>query len=207
MHDISVRLGTESIDYPGDTPYARSLILSLQAGGVCDLSPLVMSTHSGTHVDAPAHFIPGGKTIDRFPIEAFIRPALVVEVPDPLCVDRTVVEKAKVQDGEALLFKTHNSRTGRSRNGQFTESYAYVTPEAAAACVERKVGLVGIDYISVERYGDQTFPVHHVLLTRDILILEGLDLYGVSSGRYKLWCLPLKLTGAEASPVRAILTE
>jgi arylformamidase len=207
IYDISVRLGEESILYPGDTPYSRELVQNIKDGGICDLSKLVMSAHSGTHIDAPAHFIQGGKSLDQYEVRDFILPAQVVEIRDKLSVRPAELENLAIGAGEALLFRTNNSTSGQSKNGTFSEQFVYLSPEAADICIEKRVKLVGFDYITVERYGDQEFPTHRRLLEKDIPILEGIHLKDVPAGRYKLICLPLKISGGEASPVRAILVQ
>jgi len=117
------------------------------------------------------------------------------------------LENLDIEPGDALLFKTDNSISSRCRNGVFFESFVYLSSEAADFCVEKKVSLVGIDYISIEKYGDETFPSHRKILGNNILILEGIDLKAVPPGKYTLLCLPLKIKGGEASPVRAILLQ
>jgi arylformamidase len=206
-YDISVVLGEESIDYPGDTPYSRELIWTIKDTGICDLSKLTLSAHAGTHVDSPAHFIPGGKTIDQYPVTDFILPAHVVEIEDKEAIRPHELENLHVEPRDAFLFKTENSRQGRCRSRVFSEKFVYLTFEAADVCIRKEIALVGIDYITIERYGDNTFPVHRKLLSNNSLILESIDLSGVPPGRYTLICLPLKIKGCESSPVRAILLE
>jgi arylformamidase len=205
VYDISVVLGEESIDYPGDTSYSRELIWTIKDTGICDLSKLTMSAHSGTHVDSPAHFIPGGKTVDQYSVTDFILPAQVVKIEDKEAIRPRELENLQIERGDALLFKTENSRQGRSRSGVFSEEFVHLSLEAADLCVEKEVGLVGIDYITIERYGDNAFPVHRKLLGNNLVVLEGIDLSEVPPGRYILICLPLKIKGCESSPVRAIL--
>ncbi len=205
IYDISVSLGEESIDYPGDTPFFKELIWTIKKSGVCDLTRLELSTHAGTHIDAPAHFFAGGRTLDSYTPGDFIFPARVVHIEDKTAIHPDALENLHIQPGAALLFKTDNSTSGRCRNGVFSEKFVYLTPEAADLCVEKKAGLVGVDYITIDRYGDENFPVHRALLGNDILVLEGINLHETPPGSYTLMCLPLKIKGAEASPVRAIL--
>jgi len=207
VYDISVLLGTESINYPGDTPYSRDLMLTIEDSGISNVSKLVMSAHSGTHLDAPLHFIPNAKSIDQYSVQEFILPAQVVSIKDRESIRPSELENLDIKQGDALLFKTDNSISGRCRSGVFSENFVYLSPEAADFCLERKVSLVGIDYNTIERHGDEAFPVHHKLLGSNILILEGINLKGVPPGRYTLFCFPLKIKGGEASPVRAILTR
>jgi arylformamidase len=206
VHDISVTLGTESIDYPGDTPYARSLLMSAPAD-FCTLSQVVMSAHSGTHIDVPYHFRADGRRLSDYTAADFIFPAVVVEIADDECVRAAEITGADIRAGDAVLFKTANSRDGRVRNGRFSEHFVYVAPDAAEWLRERGAKLVGIDYVTIEGFANQDFDSHHVVLGAGMIVLEAVDLGAVEPGRYTLFCLPLKMDGAEASPVRAILVE
>lgn len=205
IYDISVRLGDESIDYPGDTPYSRELIWTIKESGICDLSKLVMSAHSGTHIDTPAHFIEDAETLDSYSVQDFILPAQVVNIEDKEAIRPAELKKLNIEPGDALLFRTDNSVSGHCKTGSFSERFVYLSSEAAELCVNKKISLVGIDYITIERYGDETFPSHRKILRNNIPVLEGINLSAVPAGRYTLFCLPLKIKGGEASPVRAVL--
>jgi arylformamidase len=205
IYDITTLLGVESIDYPGDPPYVREVLCRIGDGGPYEMARLEMSAHCGTHLDAPAHFVRGGKTIDRYEACDFILPARVIAVEDREAVRSVELSSTEIQPGDALLFKTDNSASGRCKAGSFSEKYVHLSLEAAAYCVEKRVNLVGLDYITVERYGDDDFPVHRLLLENGILILEGINLENVPVGRYTLFCFPMKISEGEASPVRAIL--
>ncbi len=205
VYDISVSLGDEAIDWPGNPPYSRELISKIEDGAYCNLSKLVMPTHVGTHIDTPAHYIARGKDLDEYPIEKWILPAQVVSIKDKKVILPAELENLDIKPGEALLFKTENSISAHSTGGVFWENFVYLSPEAADFCVEKKVGLVGIDYVSVDGYDNKAFPVHHKLLGNEILILEGINLKDVPPGKYTLFCLPLKIKGAEGAPARAVL--
>ena len=205
IHDISVALGAESIDYPGDTPYSSSFLATIKDGAPSTLSSLSLSAHSGTHLDAPAHFIPDGKTIDQYEAGDFILPALVVDFCGKEFVSEQDLAGIPINPGDALLFKTDNSFSGRCRSGVFSEDYVYIDKGAARLCAEKGASLVGLDYITIERFGDDSFEAHKVLLEADALVLEGINLSNVKSGQYTLFCAPLKLMGVEASPARALL--
>jgi len=207
VYDISVWLGAESFDYPGHPPFSREPIATARGRGALELSKLVMSAHAGTHIDFPAHFIPGGKHIDDYPIQKFILPAQVISIEDKEAIRPSELENRDIKPGDALLFKTDNSLSGRCTSGAFSKSFVYMSPEAADLCVDKKVSLVGIDYGSIDRYGAQDFPAHHKLLGNDILILESINLKEVPPGSYTLFCPPLKIKGAEGSPARAILVR
>lgn len=206
VYDISLILG-EAATYPGDTPYSREMVSEIASGADYDLSTLTLCAHAGTHLDAPAHLIAGGKTLDQYPLNRFLLTAQVVSVEDDESVPRDALKDVDVRAGEALLFKTRNSRCGLSRQSTFTEDFVYLSEDAAQLCLDLGASLVGIDYLSVDKYGNDTAPVHHLLLKNDVLILEGIDLKEVSPGEYLLLCSPLRVKGAEAAPARAILAR
>lgn len=205
IYDISITLGEESFPFPGDPPFSKEMILSMKDGAPCDVSALSMCAHSGTHIDMPSHFIAGGRTLDDCSPESFILPARVICVEGKHAIGPEEIREIDIDPGDALLFRTDNSATGRCRSGVFSERFVWLTPVAAAVCAEKKAGMVGLDYITIEAYGDEAFPTHRRLLESGILILEGIDLENVPPGRYTLVCLPLKIKGGEASPVRAVL--
>lgn len=205
--DISVLLGEESIDYPGDTPYSRNLLLAIEEGGFCNLSRLEMSAHSGTHIDTPAHFIMTGGTVEIYSPSQFILPTVVVDAVGRKAITAEALRGVEIEEGDAVLFKTDNSTSGRCRLGSFGKEYVYITEEGAQTLAQKRPALVGLDYITIEKYGDMSFPAHHALLGNGILVLEGIDLKDAPPGRYVLICLPLKMKGAEASPVRAVLVS
>jgi arylformamidase len=207
VYDISVMLGQESIDYPGDAPYSRKVMCAIRDGAPFELSRLVMSAHSGAHIDFPAHFILNGKTQDQCDISDFIITAQVVEIEDTETIRPGEFQHLDIKPNEALLFKTENSRRGLCKSGRFSDLYVHLSPEAAEFCVDKRVSLIGIDYLTIEKHGDETFPAHRKVLGNNILILEGIDLENVPPGAYTLICLPLKIGGGEASPVRAVLLE
>ncbi len=207
IHDISVTLGGPCTYWPGDPAYQREQTLRLADGGEADVSKLTLSVHAGTHVDSPAHFIAAARTLDQYPPSRFVLPASVVEVDDDECVRPEHLAGVTLAAGEALLLKTRNSARGLCMTGRFEERYVYLSLEAARLCVQRRLGLVGIDYLSVDRYGGEGYPTHLELLGHDVLILETLDLRAIAPGRYTLSCLPLKLKDCEGSPVRAVLIE
>lgn len=220
-YDISMLLG-EAATYPGDAPYSREMVSEIASGAPhsyphsyplsYNLSTLIMSAHAGTHLDAPAHYIAGGKTLDQYPLERFILPAHVISVDDESVEDNGSISSNAMRDidikpGEALLFKTCNSLRGLPKERAFAEKFVYLSVEVARLCLDLGVSLVGIDYLSVDRYGDDSGPVHHLLLKEDVLILEGIDLNAVAPGEYFLFCLPLRIQGTEAAPARAVLAR
>ncbi len=207
LYDISVSLGGESIDYPGDPPYERKMVLRLDKGDACDLSKLTMSAHAGTHLDAPRHFVKDGKTIDCLPVEKFILTAHVIHVQDRISIEPAELERVDIRSGEAVLFKTRNSTEGLIDAGVFDEKYVYLSEKGAQWCLQKGAGLVGIDYISIEKYGSSESVVHRKILEKGIPILEGINLKEVPAGCYTLYSFPVKIKGGEGAPVRAVLMD
>lgn len=205
VYDISILLGVEDATYPGDDQYRRESASSIAAGAAYNLSTLTLSAHAGTHVDAPSHFLENAKTVDQFSADNFILPAHVIYIEDRESIKPDSIAGLEMGKGDALLFKTTNSMNGLSRSGWFSKKFVYMSEETSDLCIELGAGLVGIDYISIDRYEDDEAPVHRKLLEKDILILEGINLKDVPPGDYTLLCPPLKMEGAEASPVRALL--
>lgn len=206
-YDISVTYGSEAIDYPGDIQFQRNLRMRMENGDAADVSNLIMSAHSGTHLDLPSHFNPGGKSIDDCQVSDFILPAQVVEIKNPSRIEPYEIRLSTGIEIKALLFKTENSLSGKVCSGTFSEEYVYLSPEAADFCVAKKIRLVGIDYSSVDRFDDESFTIHRTIMKNNIMILEGITLAHVPAGDYTLICLPLKIKLGEASPVRAVLLK
>jgi arylformamidase len=206
IHDISVLWGLQTPAFPGDPPLQQEMVSRLEAGDICNLTRLGMSAHYGTHIDAPLHFLPGGAAVDAYGLQRFVLPATVVDAPPGPAVLAEHLPP-HMPAGEAVLLRTDNSRRGLTTSATFDAGFTVVSLAAAQRLAQSRVGLVGVDYLSAERSPDNAFPVHKALLEADVLILEMADLSRIAPGRYTLVCLPLRLAGAEASPVRAVLME
>ena len=196
--DITRTIGQDTVVFPGD---AVPCVSRARCDGYT-LSELTLSSHSGTHIDAPLHFFDGRKSLDTIPVERFFLDADVVAIKSQVAVTVAELKGRKIDPGQAILFKTRNSDLPRDR---FCEDFVYIKPDAAEWLVDRGVSLVGIDYLSPDRYGDMDFPVHLTLLGAGVLILEDIDLRAVASGRYRLVCLPIKTHQADGAPCRAVL--
>ena len=192
--DVSVPLHEGMVTYPGDPTVKLELAAAIADGAPVNLTRIDFGLHSGTHVDAPVHFIEGADGVDTVALDVLVGPCEVVEVPD---LTRGSVERAP-EGAERVLFKTPNSELWAS--DEFADDFARLDGEAARLLVERGVRLVGVDYLSV---GDE--DAHHALLGAGVVPVEGLDLRGVEPGRYELVCLPLRVVGADGAPARAIL--
>ncbi len=202
--DISVPLYSGMVHWPDNPPCEIELVMNIDYGDPCNLSRLSMGVHTGTHMDAPFHFIQSGKSIDTMPFEATIGPARVLEINDPQAIKIEELEPYAIQPGERILFKTSNS-TRAWQSATFVEDFIYISHEAAQYLAEKQVQTVGVDYLSVGGYRIDGPETHRALLGAGIWIIEGLNLSTVQAGAYELLCLPLKMMGAEGAPARAIL--
>lgn len=201
--DISVKLDSQTVIYPG-TPEVE--IVSLKSLGTrSQLSIITLSSHVGTHLDAPIHAIHGGKTIDQLNLSSFIGECRVVDCSNSSgSISLGDVKRFKISKGERILFKTSNSKRGL---GKFYGDFIFLSPDAAKYLAEKKVALVGIDYFSIKQRGSKDNRPHTELLSKNIPILEGIDLSKVKEGNYFLICLPLKFVGIDGSPCRAVLLK
>ncbi len=207
--DITRTIGRDNLDFPQDDPVEIERVMDRDRGDIGNLTRLYMSAHAGTHLDAPAHFVPGASFLEEIPPERFILEAGVVEITGEI-ITAGALHKYSWRPGQAVLFKTAN--TGLPRD---SFRYDYVALETAAAeyLVRQGIGVVGIDYLSVDAYrppaeGDtpgSLVPVHEVLLQAGCLILEDVNLAGVEPGRYLLVCLPLKYHRSDGAPCRCLL--
>lgn len=208
IYDVSVSLSGATPTYPGDPGIKIEEWLTLANGDNANVSFMRLGVHSGTHVDAPAHFIEGAAKVDSLPLDSLIGEAEVVEVANEIpVIDANFVAANCPRGSQRILFKTRNSSFWNNPQDGFREDYTYMDPKAAKLLVESGVRLVGIDYLSVEQFQSTKFETHHVLLSNAVVILEGLDLRGVPRGRYELICLPLKLEGGsgDGAPARVVL--
>ena len=206
VYDISLTLRPRMPVYPGEPTPVLEPTSQMERGDFCNVSLLAIATHTGTHIDAPRHFLPGGTPVDQLPVSVLVGPALVVEMPVEQEINAADLEAAAIPSGtERLLFKTRNSRLLDDED--FRRDFVYVALDAARWLVERGVRLVGIDYLSVEQMDAEPNIVHQTLLGAGVVIVEGVDMRQVPPGPYLLACLPLKIEGADGSPVRAVLVK
>jgi arylformamidase len=208
IYDVSVPLSAATPTYPGDPGIEIKQWLALAHGDAANVSLINFGVHSGTHVDAPSHFIEGGAKVESLSLESLIGEAEVVAVADDVrVIDERFVAANCARGSQRILFKTRNSAFWANTQSGFREDYVYIDPKAAGWLVERGIKLVGIDYLSVEGFKSDNFPTHHALLSRGVVIVEGLDLRQVPAGLYELFCLPLRITGGsgDGAPARVIL--
>ncbi|MHB9053440.1 MAG: cyclase family protein [Thermoleophilia bacterium] len=202
--DISVPIFSGMAFYPGDPGAEIKPHLQISGGAVANISELKMGSHTGTHIDAPQHFKDGALTVDEIPLEALVGPARVVDMTAAeSLISIEEIENAGLKGVSRLLIKTSNSALWGLAD--FQKEYVSLSREAAAYLVDIGVRLVGIDYLSIERFKSDSHAVHHSLLGSGVIVLEGVDLSNVASGDYELICLPLKIRGGDGAPARAVL--
>lgn len=202
--DITVPVATGMVRWP-DTPAVEvDRIKDVSRGDEYTLSALRMDSHTGTHMDAPRHFIASGKGIDEMPLEATVGPARVLEMGDPESIKPEALRPHRIAEGERILFKTANSNRRWVEEG-FSREYVHLTLDAARYLADRRIRCVGMDYLSVAAFEHEAARTHITLLEAGIWIIEGLDLSEVSEGHYVLACLPLKIEKGDGAPARAAL--
>ena len=204
--DISVPLSPHLPVWPGDTRIVLERYRALAKGDTSNDSRLACSVHSGTHVDAPLHFIENGATTEQLTLDILMGPARVVELPEANVITPELLDaQSPAIETERLLLKTTNSDLWNDPGHEFNPDFVALSPESADWVVNKGIKLVGIDYLSIQMFKDDEPMTHRVLLEGGVIILEGLDLRKVSPGDYNLICLPIKLAGSEGAPARAIL--
>jgi arylformamidase len=198
--DVSVPIRPGMIVYEGDPEVHLERALSIAEGASANVSRLDFGVHSGTHIDAPVHFIEGAPGAEALPLDTLVGDAQVIDAMDVEGVlDEAALQRLELpESAERLIFKTQNSRLWDL--DEFSRDFIRLTGDGARFLVERRARLVGIDYLSI---GDE--EAHVELLRAGVVPLEGLDLRGVEPGPYRLVCLPLAIVGADGAPARAVL--
>lgn len=205
--DISAPLSPAGVVWPGAPKTEFSWRRSMGRGDRNNNSNLLMNAHTGTHIDAPLHFFKDGEPVEKIHLSVLVGPAHVLEIENPKEITPGDLEKNWPREKvDRVLFKTPNSILWEKYPSDFVKDYCALTEEGARWLLEKKVSLIGVDYLSVQRFGDSPI-VHQLLLEAKVVLLEGLNLSAAAPGKYELTCLPLKLEGIEAAPARAILRE
>ncbi len=200
--DISVPLSEGLPAYPGDPRVRLEPALMISRGDGANVARLTLADHSGTHIDAPGHMLEGGATMDEVPLSLLMGNALVADLRGEAAIGAAQLERLPLAGVERLLLKTDNSALWRVSD--FHHDYVALTEGGADFLVRAGIRLLGIDYLSVERFGGDG-SVHRRLLAAGVVILEGLDLSAAEGGSYELLCLPLRIPGAAGAPARAVL--
>lgn len=207
IHDISLTITPTLPVWEGDPPIRLSQPSHLERGDICTITRLDISAHTGTHLDAPAHFIRGGSTVETLDLDTLIGPALVVDARGYGHLTAQAFDALAIPAGvQRLLLRTDNSLRWQRGETAFAVDFIAIAASGAAWLVEHGVRLVGIDYLSVGPF-DNGVPTHETLLGAGVIAVEGLDLSAVEPGEYQLICLPVKIGGADGAPCRAVLVR
>ena len=197
--DVSVPIYAGMVHFPDDPSIEIDTIMHVERGDICTISRLTMGSHTGTHIDAPIHFLPGGAGAEEVPLEHLIGPARVIEIKDPNAVQAEELRLHNLGARERLLFKTSNSHRCW-KTSQFVHDFVSIAEDAASYLASLNTLAVGIDYLSAG-----SPEAHRTLLSAGVVIVEGLNLTGVSPGHYELLCLPLRILGGDGALARALL--
>jgi arylformamidase len=204
-YDISLTISPDLVTWPGNPGIDLNRISKIEEGANSNVTQIVMGAHTGTHVDAPFHFLPDGKTVERLQLKALTGRVYVISMPNVDVITASVLENAEIPPRtRRLLFKTRNSQYWLHPTKDFQPDFVGISADGAEFLVKRGVKLVGIDYLSISPY-HKSRPTHEILLKAGVVIVEGLNLSEINQGRYTLYCLPLKLAGSDGAPARAIL--
>jgi arylformamidase len=201
--DVSVPLAAATPTYPGNPEFELQPVKRVAEGASSNVSRLVMGTHTGTHVDAPRHFFDDGPGSDALALDLLIGRVRVVDLPRRGGISAEDLEAAGLREDLRVLFRTPNSALWNG--AEFRQDYTHLTEGGARYLVDQGVKLVGIDYLSVEQFKKPGAPAHRALLSHGVVIIEGLNLSEVEAGMYELYCLPLRIAGADGAPARVVL--
>jgi arylformamidase len=194
--------------YAGDAPMKFDFLKDMRKGDALTLSVYSLGAHSGTHIDAPMHFVRDGAPIDKVPLEPLIGPARVIDIADAVqSIDAAELNRHRWRDAQRVIFRTRSSVRGWMKSPTFHRDFAYIAPDAAQLLADAGVKLVGVDYISAEQFGSSAPKTHRILLGKGIPIVEGLALENIRPGDYDMIVLPMKVAGHEGAPARAVLRK
>lgn len=209
VHDVSLAMRPDMPTWPGEDGPTIKPLRRIAKGDGANVSIVSFGNHTGTHVDPPSHFIEGGNSVDKLPLDALVGPCRVVGYEGDGHISGAWLERAVPAGTERLLFKTRNSARWQQTGATFDRDFVALDESAARWCVARSVRLVGVDYLSVEPFesGKLGHPVHLTLLRANVVIVEGLDLGAIAPGKYELVCGPIKLAGSDGAPARVFLIE
>lgn len=200
-YDLTAEISEKTVVFPGDPEYKMQAVCSLENGSTFNLCHMHFGNHTGTHIDFPAHVIKDGKTSSDYSIDHFIGSGIIIKVPDTeASITKNFISQQPILQSDIVFFKTANSKL--SKQAKFTNNYVYIEPDAAEVLLKKQVKIVGIDYISVDKYENEDLPVHKSLLSNEVLIVEGLELNNAPIGRCEIFIMPLNIPNMDGLPAR-----
>jgi len=207
IYDVSLPITGDLPTWPGDPKIVIERIAKIEEGANANVTQISMTAHAGTHIDAPFHFLGGdAPTVEQLSLSLLTGRAYVQHLPDEIdTIDAVILDKARIPPRtRRILFKTRNSALWARPDHEFQRDFIAISADGAQFLVERGIKLVGVDYLSVAPFGNSV-QTHRILLQAGVVVVEGLDLSKVAQGRYSMYCLPLKIVGADGAPARVIL--
>lgn len=205
IYDISLTISPDLPVWPGDPAVLIEHIAKIEDGANANVSRMNMGVHTGTHVDAPFHFLPDGSSVEHLPLDVLVGPSFVLDLQEVDIITGPILEESNIPaDTRRLLIKTWNSQFWARSGAVFQTNFVGISKDGAEFIVSLGIQLIGIDYLSVAPY-KQSRPTHEVLLKAGVVVVEGLNLSKINQGHYTLYCLPLKLAGSDGAPARVIL--
>ncbi|MDH5607681.1 MAG: cyclase family protein [Anaerolineae bacterium] len=207
-YDVTLTITPDLVVWPEDPPVDIQRVSKIEEGAAANVTRINISVHTGTHIDAPFHFLEDGGTVEDISIDLLTGRSYVLHLPEADSITKDMVENSSIPPRtKRVLFRTKNSEIWAKKkfDGAFKKDYVALEADAAEYLIKRGVKLVGVDYLSVAPFTDLV-ATHEVLLSAGVVIVEGLDLSEVDQGRYSLYCLPLKIAGSDGAPARVILT-
>ncbi len=203
LYDATLALHEKMAIFPGDPTFKMTPLFQTTTGAKFNLSIITMGTHTGTHVDPPAHYLTGGHTVDEIPLEILIGPGKILDLTGQPELNRDVLRSCDLKGVTRVFFKTDNSP--KLLEPDFHENYVSLTQDGATYLSESGIRMVGTDYFSIETYHSLAAEVHHTLLQAGILVVESLNLAHIPAGPCTIYCLPLKILGADGAPARVLV--
>lgn len=205
--DISLPVSSDMPVWPGSTGIKLTKAMSIENGDSANASTLECDVHTGTHVDAPCHFLQDAECTESLSLEKMVGPVYVADMKEATSIGSKELDAIKLPSGtKRILFRTRNSLLWKEGVKEFRKNYVALTADASRWIVDSGIELVGVDYLSVQRYQDDS-ATHHILLEAGIVIVEGLNLWEVQEGSYELICLPIRLVGSDGAPARVVLRQ
>ncbi len=207
IYDISLTLSPSLPSWPGDPRIVIERVAKMEEGANANLSRIEMGVHTGTHVDAPSHFLPDGKSVEHLPLDILTGRAYVLNLPNVDIITASVLEQFSIPPHtHRLLIRTRNSQYWARGETDFQTGFTGISTDGSEFLVNFGIKLIGVDYLSVAPY-KKSRPTHEILLKAGVVIVEGLDLSKIAEGIYTLYCLPLKLAGCDGAPARVLLVS
>ncbi len=201
--DVTLPVEAGMTHWPGDPEVVLERVVDMRNGDICNVTRMNMCVHTGTHMDAPVHFLADGAGMETVPVDVLVGRSRMIRISDPVSIRKAELEAHDIQPGERILLQTQNITI--PRGAPFKMDFVYIAADAAQYLADRKVGLVGVDYMSVGGFYNDMVETHKLLLSAGVWIVENVDMRDLEPGNYEILCMPMKIVGADGAPARVLL--